>query len=234
MYSRSLRCQPTCLDLTEDPQGCACAQREHLASSPLAQGSGQPDTGARSHAQAVIGRGVYTHAHTMATKRRFSESVRPVRLSREPVITGGQSKSKWMMTTMTHEGDIFVEVKSWSEWLVCMVHGTSRNKTQLKISSSPLWEHWADHTIEPNELEKEPDAFGDAVGSANPKNRRSPRKLRESGPVVVEVPWPDNAGDPSLRSPLTFLAHAKGGSCTPPLHCFTRLLAWLFSLLNCD
>lgn len=152
----------------------------------------------------------------------YLEKDREVQVYNPPVITGGYSRSKWIMNTKAHGSTIFVEVKPHADWLMAMVCGSNRKCGATKLQATKTWSHFSgcvssqDGDVtdvgghseigDKGQSQGKQDAFANALISLHKKKRthRSTTMMRRASsqllePTMIRVTWPEPGDSDGLH-----------------------------------
>ena len=145
----------------------------------------------------------------------YLEKDREVQVYNPPVITGGYSRSKWIMNTKAHGSTIFVEVKPHADWLMAMVCGSNRKCRATKLQATQTWSHFSgcvssqDGDVtdvgghseigDKGQSQGKQDPFANALISLHKKKRthrqttmmRRASSLKLLEPTMIRVAWPE-------------------------------------------
>ena len=152
----------------------------------------------------------------------YLEKDREVQVYHPPVITGGYSRSKWIMNTKAHGSKIFVELKPHADWLMAIVCGSNRKCTATKLQATQTWSHFSgcvysqegdvtdvdghNEIGDKGQSQGREDAFATALKkrahaskkrSVVPTMRRASSQLFE--PTMIRVTWPEPGDSDGLH-----------------------------------
>jgi len=161
---------------------------------------------------------------------QYLEKDRVVQVSHPPVITGGYSRTKWIMKTKAYQEHIFVELKPHADWLMAVVCGSNRKSTGTKLQGTQTWQHFSgcvssqigdvtnvdgsSQIGNASESQGQQDAFANALKQTRGASSRTHVVRRSTSmiliePTMIRVDWPEPRDSDSLH----FLMPSKPG-CT--------------------